>query len=160
MQIPDGVTFNVSGQEIKAKGPAGEIEKKFPDKVQVKVTGKDVEVICAEKPLKNTFEAHVRNMLKGAKEGYKFKMKVIFAHFPITAEIKPGEFIIKNLGGEKVPRRTRIMGKTKVEMKGQELFISGPDKEAVGQTVANIRNATKIKNKDQRIFQDGYYIVS
>ncbi len=160
MQIPEGVTFNVSGQEMKAKGPAGEVDKKFPDKVQVKVNGKDVEIICAEKPLRNTFEAHVRNMLKGAKDGYKFKMKVIFAHFPITAEVKGADITIKNLGGEKVPRRTKVIGKTKVEVKGTEIYISGPDKDAVGQTVANIRNATKIRNKDHRIFQDGYYVVS
>jgi large subunit ribosomal protein L6 len=160
MQIPEGVTFNVSGQDIMAKGPAGEVGKKLPEKVQVKVNGKEIEVICAEKPLKNTFEAHVRNMLKGAKEGYKFKMKVVFAHFPITAEVKGENITIKNLGGEKVPRKTKVVGKTKVEVKGQEIFISGPDKDAVGQTVANIRNATKMKNKDHRIFQDGYYVVS
>lgn len=160
MQIPEGVTFNVSGQDIKVKGPAGEVDKKLPEKVQVKVNGKEIEVICAEKPLKNTFEAHIKNMLKGAKEGYKFKMKVIFAHFPITAEVKGADITIKNLGGEKVPRKTKVVGKTKVEVKGQELFISGPDKDAVGQTVANIRNATKTKKKDHRIFQDGYYVVS
>jgi large subunit ribosomal protein L6 len=159
VQIPDGVSFSVSGNVAKAKGPGGEIEKKFPEKVVVKVDGKNIEVACPSKALGNTFEAHFRNMVSGAKETYKKKMKIIFAHFPITVEVKGKDFVVKNFGGEKVPRKTKIVGNTKVEVKGQEVFISGPDKDAVGQTIGNIRSALKVKNRDPRVFQDGLYIV-
>lgn len=159
VQIPDGVTFSVSGNTAKAKGPGGEVERQFPEKVSVKVDGKSIEVSCPSKALGNTFEAHFKNMVAGAKETYKRKMKVIFAHFPITVEVKGKDIVIKNFGGEKVPRKTKIVGSTKVEAKGQEVFVSGPDKEAVGQTVGNIRMVLKVKNRDPRVFQDGLYVV-
>ena len=70
------------------------------------------------------------------------------------------KFTIKNFLGEKQPRKTTVIGeKTKVEVKGQVLTISGPDKDAVGQTASNIKQATKIKEKDSRVFQDGFYAV-
>ncbi|MEM3690235.1 MAG: 50S ribosomal protein L6, partial [Candidatus Micrarchaeia archaeon] len=61
--------------------------------------------------------------------------------------------------GEKKPRVASIVGDTKVEVKGSEIFVSGVDKEAVGQTCANICSATCIRNKDSRVFQDGIYLV-
>jgi large subunit ribosomal protein L6 len=50
-----------------------------------------------------------------------------------------------------------VVGETQVKVKGQDVTISGPDKEAVGQTAANMKNILKIKDKDPRIFQDGIY---
>ena len=39
-------------------------------------------------------------------------------------------------------------------------MVRGIDKEKVGQTVANIERATKVKNRDIRVFQDGIYRIS
>jgi large subunit ribosomal protein L6 len=36
--------------------------------------------------------------------------------------------------------------------------VKGVDKEAVGQTAANIEQATKVRRKDPRKFLDGIYI--
>jgi large subunit ribosomal protein L6 len=160
MQIPDGVNFSVDGLSLKAKGPGGEVAKNFPEKVQIKVNGKEIEVSCVDKALCNTWAAHVKNMLTGAKDGYKIKMKIIFAHFPITLEIKGKDIMIKNFLGEKVARKAKLVGNTKVEAKGQDVTVSGPDKDAVGQTIANMRLAMKTKDRDHRVFQDGVYIVS
>jgi len=38
-------------------------------------------------------------------------------------------------------------------------MITGPNKEDVGQTVSNIKTATKIRKRDSRVFQDGLYMV-
>jgi large subunit ribosomal protein L6 len=46
-----------------------------------------------------------------------------------------------------------------VEIRGQEVIVEGIDKEECGQTAANLEQATKIKDKDPRVFQDGIYIV-
>jgi len=87
------------------------------------------------------------------------KLKIIYAHFPVSVEIKGKEIMIKNFIGEKQPRRARIMGSTKVESKGTEMNLSGNSKEDIGQTFANIKSATKIRNRDSRVFQDGFYLV-
>ena len=42
---------------------------------------------------------------------------------------------------------------------GEELTVTGPDIEAVGQTAADIEQLTRINDKDVRVFQDGVYIT-
>ncbi len=57
------------------------------------------------------------------------------------------------------PRVAEIVGDTEVKINGEEIEVTGPDKEAVGQTSANIEQATHSGNRDPRVFQDGVYIV-
>ncbi|OIO24531.1 50S ribosomal protein L6 [Candidatus Micrarchaeota archaeon CG1_02_55_22] len=166
MKIPEGITLNVEGNMLVVKGPKGGIKKVF-DNETVNVTIKDGEVTFST-PLKarrkvnaavNTVRAHVRNMFEGASNGYVQKLSVIYSHFPITVEAKPGEVLIKNFLGEKSVRRARVMGSVKVEVKKQDITVSGSDKEEVGQTAANMHLATRIVGRDNRKFQDGIYLV-
>jgi len=43
-------------------------------------------------------------------------------------------------------------------VKGEDVIVTGIDRQAVGQTAANLELATKIKQKDLRKFLDGIYI--
>jgi large subunit ribosomal protein L6 len=86
-------------------------------------------------------------------------MKIVYAHFPIKTAIKGDTFVVENFLGEKCPRKTKILGDTKVTVKGDQVLLNGPNVEDVGQTAANIERATKIKGFDPRVFQDGIYIV-
>ena len=159
MNIPDGVNVHLDGNKVTVKGPGGEVQRSFPRVITVKVDGKTVEVSGEGKALVNTVDAIIQNMLFGAKNGYKRNLKLLYAHFPISVEVKGKDITIKNFLGEKMPRKTKLVGSTKVEAKAQNVTISGPDKEAVGQTIANMRIALKIKDKDGRVFQDGLYDV-
>ncbi|MBN1169912.1 50S ribosomal protein L6 [Candidatus Micrarchaeota archaeon] len=156
MEIPDGITLTVDGLRITAKGPKGEVSKNLSKKAQVRIDGKKVDII-ADKALKGTLESIISSMLEGVKEGHRKKLKMLYAHFPISIEIKGQNITIKNFLGERQARKTKLIGNTKVEVKGQDITVSGPDKEAVGQTAANLIEAVKIKEKDGRIFQDGIY---
>jgi large subunit ribosomal protein L6 len=160
MEIPEGVTVSVEGLVVKAKGPKGEAQKIFHHQdLQIKMEGRNFEVACPDPAMCGTVEAHVRNLVKGVTVGYSRKMKMIYAHFPFTLEVKGNTVFVKNMLGEKLARRFELIGKTKIEVKGQEVTVSGPDKDSVGQTMANIRKAFKIRNKDPRVFQDGIYEV-
>ncbi|MBI5228346.1 50S ribosomal protein L6 [Candidatus Micrarchaeota archaeon] len=159
VEITDGVNVQVNGTTVTAKGPGGEVKKILSPLVSVKVEGKKIEISSADKALANTVEAILTNMVHGAKSGYKKNLKLLYAHFPITIEVKGKDLTVKNFLGEKMARKTVIIGNTKVEAKGQNVTISGPDKEAVGQTLANIRTAMRIKEKDGRVFQDGIFEV-
>jgi large subunit ribosomal protein L6 len=160
MKIPEKVKVTIAGTKIHVEGPKGKLERTFPSK-DLKLASKDgeVSVSAPELMLENTIKAHIKNMFKGVTEGYSHKMQIIYSHFPITMEVKGPAINIKNFQGEKKPRRAKIVGATKVEVKGQDVSISGIDKEAVGQTIANLFTATKIKKRDSRVFQDGIYIV-
>lgn len=159
MDIPEGVTIQADGPNVTVKGPKGEVQKTFPKRTEVKVDGKKAEISSPKLAMKGTAEALMGNMIRGVTEGYSRKLKLLYAHFPITVEVKGSEIAIKNFLGEKQPRRASVAGSTKVAAKGQNIEVSGPDKQAVGQTIANLKRAMKIKKKDGRIFQDGIYEV-
>ncbi|MFA5106138.1 MAG: 50S ribosomal protein L6 [Candidatus Micrarchaeia archaeon] len=159
--LPDGISAAAKNTVLTVKGPKGEIEKSFKLKgVTIKAEAKAVKITALDKRSLNTVESHVQNMVAGAKEGYMQKLKMIYAHFPMTVEIKGRLMLIKNFLGEKQPRKVKIIGSTKVESKGQEMTVSGPSKEDVGQTIANIKSATRISRRDSRVFQDGIYRIS
>ena len=170
IEIPEGVEVTVEGDTTKgytvtAKGPLGENSRflKFRGIYIEKEDGK-IRIYSNEdrrrfKAMVGTFWAHIRNLIKGVKDGYEYKLKVVYAHFPIKVRVEGKEVIIENFLGEKHPRRAKIVGRAQVEIRGQEIVVRGIDKEECGQTAANLEQATKIKDKDPRVFQDGIYIV-
>ena len=107
-----------------------------------------------------TFKSHVDNLILGLQTGFTYKMKIVFAHFPMKVSVKKDLLVIDNFLGEKHPRAANILEGVTVKVKGDEVVVSGRNKEMVAQTSANIEYATKIKDKDPRVFQDGIYIYS
>lgn len=160
MEIPEGITLTVEGMRVKAKGPKGEAEMLFKTRgASIKMEGRNLTVICSDPAIKGTLEGHIKNLVYGVQNGYSRKLKIIYAHFPFTLEVKGNTLSIKNMLGEKLPRTCKIVGNTKIEVKGQEVIISGPDKQAVGQTIANIKTALRTRDRDCRVFQDGIYEI-
>jgi large subunit ribosomal protein L6 len=98
-------------------------------------------------------------MIQGVTEGFEYKMKTVYSHFPIKTTLQEKQIIIDNFLGEKYPRKANILGETTVEIKGDEIILTGADIEQVSQTAANIERATRIKKRDRRVFQDGIYIT-
>lgn len=161
MEIPEGVSVHIQNNMIKVKGPKGEVERAFSPLLNLSASGRQIAIDGKSKALVNTMRAHLRNMLSGVKDGFRVRLKVIFAHFPITIEVKGNDVAIKNFLGEKQPRKTKLVGDTRLEVKAkeQEVIVSGADKDAIGATISNLRAATRIKDKDARVFQDGLYII-
>jgi len=157
IDIPQGVTVRLEGQKLSVKGPQGEVHKTISKLVEVKASGNHVEVKSESPALLGTTESMVKNMVKGVVNVYTHNLKLVYAHFPISIEVKGSDVTIKNFLGEKQPRKTVLIGSTKIVAKGQSVVVSGPDKDAVGQTIANLRTAMRIKDKDSRVFQDGLY---
>jgi large subunit ribosomal protein L6 len=85
-------------------------------------------------------------------------LKIVFSHFPITAKVVGQYLTITNFTGERSPRKAKIMGNTKVMVKGEDIIVQGINLEDVSQTAANIQNSTKIRRKDPRVFLDGIYV--
>jgi large subunit ribosomal protein L6 len=86
-------------------------------------------------------------------------MEVFYSHFPMQVDTENGDVVIENFLGERAPRRTEIHGDTDVRVDGEEITLTGPDIEAVGQTAADVEQLTRVSDKDARIFQDGVYIT-
>jgi large subunit ribosomal protein L6 len=144
---------------VSVKGPQGEVQKTFSKKASITVEGSEAKVVSKNAALSGTIESIIGSMIHGVSAGYTRKLKLLYAHFPISVEVRGSELIIKNFIGEKQPRVTAVVRNTKVEVKGQNVTVSGPDKEAVGQTIANMKSAMRIRDRDARVFQDGIYDV-
>ena len=166
LQIPDDVDAEVDHLELTVSGPNGSVTRRlwYPD-ITVSVEDDAVVIESEEDDAKTmstlgTFESHVENMLYGVTEGWEYEMEVFYSHFPMQVNVENRDVVIENFLGEKAARRAPIHGDTDVSVDGEELTLSGPDIEAVGQTAADIEQLTRINDKDVRVFQDGVYITT
>jgi large subunit ribosomal protein L6 len=164
VEIPENVEGTLEGRVVTIKGEKGELTRDFSHApIQIRLEGKTVTVQASwprkkEAALVGTVCSHIQNMIKGVTTGFTYKMKIVFSHFPITVNVKGKTFTIQNFTGERSPRKAKIMGDTKVTIKGEDIIIQGISLEDVSQTAANIQNATRIRRKDPRVFLDGVYV--
>ncbi|MEM2500147.1 MAG: 50S ribosomal protein L6, partial [Candidatus Bathyarchaeia archaeon] len=86
------------------------------------------------------------------------KLKIVYAHFPISVKVSGDKVLIENFMGERAPRIAKIVGNTKIIVKGDDVIVQGINLEEVSQTAANIEQATRIKERDPRRFLDGIYV--
>ena len=166
IKVPDGVQITIEGKTVHVKGQKGTMSKLLSHpKIDLAMKNNAVQISCSQSPhrkekaLIGTYKAHIRNMIKGVTQGYECKMKTVFSHFPIKSSVEGNQLVIQNFLGERFARRAEILENVKAEVKGESITLTGIDKEKVGQTAANIERATKVKNKDIRVFQDGIYII-
>ncbi|MDY6966535.1 MAG: 50S ribosomal protein L6 [Halobacteriota archaeon] len=166
IDIPDGVDVQIDGSLIKVSGPKGEVERElWHPYVAIGEVDSKVKVDTPSnrkkaKAMVGTYASHIQNMVIGVTEGFEYRLKIVFSHFPIQVKVAGSEVIIDNFLGGHESRRSKIIGDTKVEISSDEIIVSGNNKEDVGQTAANIEQSTKIKRFDPRVFQDGVYITS
>ena len=166
VDIPEGVTIELDGPVLKMKGPKGQLERnvRFP---QVSVSIEDGEVVISTASerkrvtaMVGTYEAHIRNMCTGVTEGFEYRMKVVYSHFPIQLKLQGNRLEITNFLGEKKPRFATISNGVTAKVSNDEIVLTGINKELLGNSSANIEHATKIRKRDPRIFQDGIYLVT
>lgn len=165
IEIPEGIQVEVKDGDVVVKGNGKEIERvlSFPT---IDLVVKDNKfIISAKKATKRelkilgTIEAHVKNMIQGINEDFVYKLEICNVHFPMNVKVEQDKVIIKSFLGEKYDRVADIVRGTKVDIKGNEITVSCFDKEAAGQTAANIEKATRLTGRDRRIFQDGIFIT-
>lgn len=165
LQIPQGVTITIVEKTLTVKGPKGEIQRQIPVfGIKTEVKGNEFK-ISAKKTTKRektqlyTTLAHTKNMIKGVQTPYKYTLKICSGHFPINASVSGANLIVKNFLGEKFPRTMPIKKGVIISVQGDKILVEAADKELAGQSASAIELLTAISNRDQRIFQDGIYII-
>jgi large subunit ribosomal protein L6 len=162
--IPDAVKASVSHKILHMQGPLGKTRKTFKKiPVDLQIEGKNVVIKSLgirkrDYAIFKTTESIVNTLIKGVQTGYTFKMKIVYAHFPITVKVKDGYIHVENFQGERAARVSKIFGDTKVVPKGDDVIITGPVLTDVSQTAGALQQNTKVKNKDHRVFLDGLYL--
>jgi len=167
VEAPAGVSIRKQDNLLEIKGKLGNVKKDFTklpatvtvegNKIMIKPYGRRKRDLAVT----NTARSVITGMIKGVEKGYTYKLKIIFAHFPISVKVKGKEIHVENFFGERSARISQIVGDaTKVSVIGEDVIVQGPSLEDVSQTAANIELSTKTKGKDQRVFLDGLYVYS
>lgn len=164
--LPEKVNARVDNGLVIVNGPKGEVRKNLLDK-KVAIECKDNSLILKagrankinKKHIKS-YAAHIKNMIKGSLEGYKYTLKICSGHFPMNVSVSNGQIIVKNLLGEKVPRVLKLKDGATVKVEGDIVTVESQNKETAGQVSADIENLTKRNGYDLRIFQDGIWVTT
>ncbi|RKO85733.1 ribosomal protein L6, alpha-beta domain-containing protein, partial [Blyttiomyces helicus] len=165
------VTVDVKARTVRVEGPRGklvrdlkhvnmEILRPSPNVIRVKVWhGVRKHIACIR-----TVCSLIENMIKGVTKGWEYKMRFVYAHFPINMNIVDAGTVveIRNFLGEKVIRRVPMLEGVTVEHSTggakDEIILVGNDLQNVSQSAASIQQSTLVKNKDIRKFLDGIYV--
>ncbi len=166
LPIPQDASVNIDNGMLIVSGKKGSLSRMINiNRVDVELSGSNI-ILSSLKPTKRekrmmgTFYSHISNMIKGVTEGFTYKLKVSSGHFPMAVSVKGSNVEIKNFFGERKPRTAKILDNVHVVMEGEILKVTGIDIEKVSQTSANIEQATRITNRDKRVFMDRINIIS
>merc|ERR1712083_657358 len=145
VKIPEGVTVDIKSRAVVVKGPRGTLSKSF-------------------KHMQIDLFKPAENMIIGVTKGFKYRMKMVYAHFPTNAQISgDGKSVdMVNFIGQKVKFHVDAYEGVKIERDPKantELLISGNDIESVSKTCALINQSCSVKRKDIRKFLDGVYVA-
>jgi large subunit ribosomal protein L6 len=162
------VSISLKDSTVIVKGPLGSLSKDFSHTgLRLIMEGGTLRIVCFKKgkrskAIAGTVAKTVRSMIEGVLHGYIVKLKIVYSHFPVTVKYDKsrGLVSIHNFLGEKSPRVFKIpFENIEVQVSGQDITVTGLDKNEVAQVAAMFELATKIKDKDPRIYLDGIYVV-
>ncbi len=164
VKVPEGVDITIDQRKVSVKGPLGKLERDFYHMpIDLRREGDEV-VVEAPWPNKKvrasvgSVRSHIKNMITGVTSGFTYKLKIVYAHFPMSVKVKGQELVIENFGGERMARSVAFPSTVKVTLEGDDIIIKGMDLEEVSQAAANVEQRTKIGKKDPRVFLDGIYV--
>lgn len=141
VQIPQGVEVKLDGNHITVKGPKGTLERTLHEDMIIKMENNEIVV---ERPsedkehrsLHGLTRTLIANMIEGVTEGFKKTLEVNGVGYRAA---KQGKDLVLNLGFSHQVIVSEIDG-ISIEVPNQNtVIISGPDKQAVGQFAAEIR---------------------
>ena len=148
LSVPSNVTATVSGQNVKMKGPKGELSFNVPEDLKVEKTNEGVVVtlINDTKPSRSKWgmsRTQIANLITGVTQGYSHDLEIHGVGF--KASMKGKNEIVLSVGYSHDVTITVPAGvEVKVGGAKQDLVtVSGIDKQAVGQIAAEIRASRK-----------------
>ena len=125
IQVPSGVDVKIDGHHITVKGPKGTLEREIHKDMTASL---DNGVITVTRPSEN--------MVVGVTNGFSKELEVNGVGYRAA---KQGKDLVMNLGYSHQVIVPEIEGIHIDVPAPNKIVISGPDKQAVGQFAANVR---------------------
>ena len=168
--VPEDCVATVKARVVTLVGPRGTLTKSFKHQSLdiVKVSDRKIRVDCWFGGKKDiccvrTICSHIENLVVGVRQGFNYKMKFVYAHFPINGTItNEGDGIeIRNFLGEKRVRVVEMREGVKISKTAgvkDQIEIEGNSIDDVSIAASQIRGICRVRNKDIRKFLDGIYV--
>lgn len=142
VEIPSGVDVNISGSHVRIKGPKGELEYTFSPVISIEV--KDNQVLVTRpsdaremRSLHGTTRALIQNMVIGVTDGFQKELQLVGVGYRANMS---GSNLELNVGYSHTVLVEPPQGISfEIGERNQQIFISGADKQVVGQVAADIR---------------------
>lgn len=140
--IPSGVTADVKNQDVKIKGPKGELALVIHPKVDVKMDGGNIVVAPREekdreaRALWATMQRRLTNMVVGVTNGFSKSLEIQGVGYRCALQ---GKELVLQLGFSHEVRYQVPAGITITVDKQTSIKVEGINKEVVGQVAAEIR---------------------
>ncbi len=142
IDIPAGVEVKLADNNIKIKGPKGQLEWSFPAETQVAVDENKV-IVNRKQDIKKVRALHgltrklIANMIQGVTTGYQRVLEIVGVGY--RAQVQ-GSKIVISLGYSHPVEFQLPDGITaSVDQKQVQLTLAGIDKQKLGQVAADIR---------------------
>jgi large subunit ribosomal protein L6 len=143
--VPSGVTATVNGQQVKMKGPKGELSFSLPEDLKVESTSAGIEVTPCDdskqaRAMWGMSRTMVANLIKGVTEGYSQVLEIQGVGY--RAALKAKDQLQLQIGfSHEVVHPIPAGIEVKVSGAKQEIItVSGIDKQKVGQVASDIRS--------------------
>ena len=140
--VPPGVEVKVGeNNEVTVKGPKGELNKVLPKDMIIEqgegvITVKRPSESKMHKSLHGLTRTLLNNMIVGTTEGFKKELQVNGVGYRAA---KQGKKLVMNLGYSHQVEMEETDGITIEVPQPNQIIISGPDKQKVGQFAAEVR---------------------
>lgn len=159
--IPSGVTVKLSGSQVTAKGPRGELSTVIPRGISADIGDDRITVVPDSdaprlRALHGTARALLSNLVVGVSEGFRKVLEIVGTGYRAQLE---GEKLILTIGFAKpveyaVPPEVNILVETPTR-----IVVEGVDKVIVGQVASEIRAFKKPEPyKGKGIRYEGEYV--
>lgn len=142
IEVPNGVTVSVNGNDVNIKGSKGEQSLNVHDKVSVSFEDNTLSVTPKNQnekkswALAGTMRSLLNNMVIGVSEGFERKLTLLGVGYRAQAQ---GKNVNLTLGFSHPVVYELPEGVTAETPSQTEIVLKGADKQAVGQAAANIR---------------------
>jgi len=142
VEIPDGVSVDVVGQVVTAKGKQGQLSATLADVVEIAVQDKLITLSprndsTATQKLWGTSRSVINNLVLGVNEGYSRNLEIQGVGY--RAQVQGKELILQLGFSHEV--HYAVPEGIKIDCSDQtHIAVTGPDKQKVGQTAAEIRS--------------------
>lgn len=142
--IPSGVTIDVTGNLVKAKGPKGELTYELPALMELAITDGQISVVRSSdsqtaRSCHGLARSMVANLVTGAAEGYKKQLELNGVGFKVQ---QIGSKLKLSLGFSHdidfdIPEGVQVIIEKNI------ITVEGANKQQVGQVAADIRELKK-----------------